>query len=341
MPDFRATIAIVLFLCSFASHAQLYTVNSGNDPVPRPANDNALNDGKCTFYEALENVNAGVDIFEDCPKDKNFIPLTPEIRFSGISKINLLNADPKQSDTPFSIIGNVVKLKIRGPIQFDGNKQTRILVFGGDTALEVEQVHFTNGTSDYEPQMIAPSGAGGCILVNNGGGKLVVKTSEFTGCVAQNGGAIGMGGITLELDNVIFKSNKAVGTAQLQTGQGGAIFGTGKTATVKNTTFESNEATNAGGAWFGASPDAVVMPRNGHARSWAQRARNLHRSAERPAEQMADSDRHALLRGDRPRGEILDDQQRRLHRPAGKQSRSLRTCALELHGGCVRIVCAA
>ena len=167
-------------------------------------------------------------------------------------------------------------LTITGPasgITLSGGNTTRILRLGVDTDVTIDGLRFVNGNGRVTGTTNTPSANGGAINAIEGGTRLSVLNSTFTGNVAENGGAINLENGDLLVQDSTFTNNTANATSP-QRPDGGAIRAIG-TLTISGSSITDNQAvgvinaagdpdSRGGGVYF-IGPDTAPAGESGGA----------------------------------------------------------------------------
>ncbi|MEM8642740.1 MAG: CHAT domain-containing protein [Cyanobacteria bacterium P01_G01_bin.54] len=211
------------------------------------AADNTSNDGVVTLREAINSANTGV--VADATENMQIGVLggADEIRFSGVSTINLTAGTLTISDE-LTITGGSTNVTIAGNNTFQ--------LFNVTDTTTLENLTITGGSSGSGGGIFAngadvtltnttvsgnSAGNGGGIFAN--GGDVTLTTSTVSGNSAGNGGGIYAMGGDVALTTSTVSGNLA--------GNGGGI-GSNANITLINSTVSGNSAGNGGGLWNNA-----------------------------------------------------------------------------------------
>ncbi|MEO8672659.1 MAG: choice-of-anchor Q domain-containing protein [Tahibacter sp.] len=236
----RLTIAIVV--CAFASPAMASTI------LVSTTADSVANDGQCSLREAITSANTGVAsgaAAGECaaPPAQTAVEIrvptgTFRITRSGTQENNNLNGDFDIRRGTLQIIGAGA-----GLTTIRGDRDERVF----DLPVIVSPPPLTGPVVEFSDLTIRDGSApfGGAIAVQ-GGYLLQIRRCAIVNNDAGYGGAIASFN-DLIIDASTFHANATTDAAGLG---GGALYHSGASATLRNTTFNANESLTYGSAAF-------------------------------------------------------------------------------------------
>lgn len=211
----RCAVALAALLGASAAQAATLTVTSSDDSIAA--------DDACTLREAVQNANDNADTNTDCAANGSYGDDVIQFEPQATGLIPLTDPDgdgPLTSEIDIGVAGS------SGALTIDGG------------SVRIDAV----GASDQDSifQVLADTTLRNMALVNSTG---------------VNGAAIELSSGDLNVNNVYFANNKAIGPVPrpgaLDTtplGVGGAIVNHNGNLTVTNSRFENNAANRGGGA---------------------------------------------------------------------------------------------
>lgn len=238
------TIATTIFLqltsTASAQSDAPFIANTTADAVDAAPGDGicATADGNCTLRAAIQEANAS--------PEANIILLG-----TGVHKLNIAGKDENGGATgdldissPLGIIGSEAGSTV------SADWLDRVLHVSNRTTLDLRNVTLTRGTA--EGDSATDAGPGGALLADMGSDVTMTDVRLVQNRASMDGALFALGG-TVSLDGVTFAGNVA-------TESGGAATIGQSAATISNTSFDSNVASERGGGLYAVDSD-VTVPR--------------------------------------------------------------------------------